>query len=447
MQESSGDGAGILLTNEDVSYYKVTPANQIKEKNRMDRIEKKSENEININTTTTQCCGSFHQSPKKGIIMSGVDDNIATSIEDTFKINGFVGPIDVLTQEEAHAALLEVVIELNIDGIDFYNKQKKAYYCCESSKLSSTNNNNSSNNTCNNVYHINVSNDRSRFKLHLILPTLDKIAHHPKIISMVRECLGNSNNLLLWSSDINIKPPNSKGYFAPHQDSTYAGLYPSSKCCTIWIALSDPVGVKEGCLSFYPQSISTMKQLPHHINENNESLSKSRIKNEEEESISSDGNNSNNNNNNMLSMGQYISKETLDNAVGTDITPISIPLRSGQMTIHAFNNVHYSSPNQSNSNRIGFALRYIDGNFVTRSNKSAVVKEMVTPIDIINYRSSTTTATPTCSNRIQNSTNTNANFDYEPRLPQTNLTNDDIQRMRIIRDEAMIREDTNYFSS
>jgi hypothetical protein len=72
---------------------------------------------------------------------------------------------------------------------------------------------------------------------------------------------------------------------------------------------------------------------------------------------------------------------------------------------------------------------------------------MVTPIDIINYRSSTTTATPTCSNRIQNSTNTNANFDYEPRLPQTNLTNDDIQRMRIIRDEAMIREDTNYFSS
>ena len=42
--------------------------------------------------------------------MSGVDDNIATSIEDTFKINGFVGPIDVLTQEEAHAAFIIIRI-------------------------------------------------------------------------------------------------------------------------------------------------------------------------------------------------------------------------------------------------------------------------------------------------------------------------------------------------
>merc|ERR1740130_2602824 len=206
-----------------------------------------------------------------------------------------------------------------------------------------------------------------------------------------------------------------------------------------------------------------MKQLPHNI-KNNESLSKSNINNkeeEEEESISSDGNNSNsninNNNNNMLSMGQYISKETIDNVVlAADVkTPISVPLRSGQMTIHSFYNIHYSGPNKSNSNRIGFALRYIDGNFVTRS-KSVVVKEMVTPIDIgidinINDRSSsttttTTTTTPTCcSNRIQN--NTITNFDYEPRLPQTNLiTNDDIQRMRVIRNEAMVREYTNYYS-
>ena len=76
---------------------------------------------------------------------------------------------------------------------------------------------------------------------------------------------------------------------------------------------------------------------------------------------------------------------------------------------------------------------------------------MVTPIDIdtnINdCSSSSTTTTPTCcSNCIQNTTI--PDFDYEPRLPQTNLiTNDDIQRMRIIRNEAMVREDTNYYSS
>jgi ectoine hydroxylase-related dioxygenase (phytanoyl-CoA dioxygenase family) len=348
----------------------------------------------------------------------------------------------VLTQEEAQAALLEVVTELNID-VD--NGQKAN---CPMIDDGIKNNKGNSSNTCNDD-HTSSNDDRSRFKLHLILPTLDKISHHPKIISMVRKCLGNTNNLLLWSSDINIKLPNTKGYFAPHQDSTYAGLYPPSKCCTIWIALSDPVGIKEGCLSFYPQSINTMKQLPHNI-KNDELLSKSNLNNQEEESISSAGNNSNSNsNNNMLSMGQYISKETIDNIVGTaDIkTPISIPLRSGQMTIHSFYNIHYSGPNKSNSNRIGFALRYIDGNFVTRS-KSAVVKEMVTPIDInIDDRSSSTTTTPTCcSNRIQN--NAYNNFDYEPRLPQTSLiANDDIQRMRIICNEAMIREDTNYFSS
>ena len=418
----------------------------------MDRIEKQSEEDGINNTTTTICSGDFH----KGIIISGEDDSIAAaSIEDTFQMNGFVGPIDALTQEEAQAALLEVVTELNID-ID-NNGQKANCPMIDDGDIRN-NKDNISNITCNDD-HTTSSNDdvRSRFKLHLILPTLDKIAHHPKIISMVRKCLGNTNNLLLWSSDINIKPPNSKGYFAPHQDSTYAGLYPPSKCCTIWIALSDPVGIKEGCLSFYPQSINTMKQLPHNI-KNNESLSKSNINNkEEEESISSDGNNSNsninNNNNNMLSMGQYISRETIDNVVrAADVKiPISVPLRSGQMTIHSFYNIHHSGPNKSNSNRIGFALRYIDGNFVTRS-KSAVVKEMVTPIDIdININdcssSSSSSSTPTCcSNCIQNTTI--PDFDYEPRLPQTNLiTNDDIQRMRIIRNEAMVREDTNYYSS
>lgn len=93
----------------------------------------------------------------------------------------------------------------------------------------------------------------SRFKLHLVLPFIDRIAHHPKLVSAVQQALG-SENLLLWSSDINIKGANTTHYFEPHQDSAYAGLSAATNCLTAWVALSDPVGVVDGCLQFYPQS-------------------------------------------------------------------------------------------------------------------------------------------------------------------------------------------------
>jgi len=107
-----------------------------------------------------------------------------------------------------------------------------------------------------------ASSKNNRFKLHLTLPEISIIAHHPVLVQAVQQAL-NSPNMWLWSSDINIKQPNSKGYFAPHQDATYAGLKPSSICLTAWIALSDPVGEQEGCLSFYPVS-HKCQQLPHH---------------------------------------------------------------------------------------------------------------------------------------------------------------------------------------
>ena len=93
-------------------------------------------------------------------------------------------------------------------------------------------------------------------------------------------------------------------------------------------------------------------------------------------------------NNNMLSMGQYVSKETLDKYFREESsnlpsaeavpTPVAIPLRAGQMTLHSFYSVHYSGPNRSTSSRVGFALRYIDGDVVTQSK--SVAREMVTPI-------------------------------------------------------------------
>ena len=72
-------------------------------------------------------------------------------------------------------------------------------------------------------------------------------------VAAVKDAL-SSENKWLWSFDINTKEERSTGFFAPHQDATYAGLSPSYQCLTAWLALSDPFGVNEGCFSSYPES-------------------------------------------------------------------------------------------------------------------------------------------------------------------------------------------------
>jgi ectoine hydroxylase-related dioxygenase (phytanoyl-CoA dioxygenase family) len=303
-------------------------------------------------------------------------------IEEEYNQNGFVGPIDVLTTEQAAEALKDVEREMQVEQEPEHEEQTIP----DSSHGYDT--------------------DR-RFKLHLILPSLDSIAHHPAIVSVVQTVL-RSDSILLWSSDINRKRSRSDGHFAPHQDSTYAGLHPPSQCVTVWVSLSDPVGVAEGCLSFYEQS-HTFGQLPH-------------------EQTKAD--------NNLLSLGQYVSPEVLKAALKKVATttqqPVSVPLRGGQMTVHDFLTVHQSGPNSSDNDRVGLALRYIDGSCVkqTKTKMPGGVKEMVTVIS---------------SKRTATKPSFQDDFDIEPRLPQ-HPTEDDVQRGRQARKEAMRREATNYFS-
>ena len=241
--------------------------------------------------------------------MNDVDD--IDDVVATFHSNGFVGPLHVISKEEAASALKEVRHELLIEG-------------------------------------------SSRFKLHLVLPFIDRIAHHPKLVSAVQQALG-SENLLLWSSDINIKGANTPHYFEPHQDSAYAGLSPATNCLTAWVALSDPVGVVDGCLQFYPQS-HKMGKLLHLKSQQNQ--------------------------NNLLSLGQYIDTDIIAKLQ----KPVWIPLRGGQATLHSFDIVHSSSPNESNKPRVGLALRYITQDVIqTKPNR-----EMAT---LISSTTSNTTIT------------------------------------------------------
>ena len=281
----------------------------------------------------------------------GTDDD---HIHKLFQRDGFIGPIDIISKEEAHDALIEVQNELS--------RQE--------------------------------SGNTSRFKLHLILPTISKIAHNPKLIEAVKAAL-NSNDIMLWSSDINTKQPNSSGFYAPHQDCAYAGLSPSCLVLTAWIALSHPVGEAEGCLQFYPGS--HMVKYPHYTDERN------------------DNNNNNAGDNNLLVMGQYIDKNTMT----TMNKPVSIELNGGQATLHSFDCVHASSPNTSNRPRVGLALRYMTN--TVRQTKP--IREMATWI---------------CGTRSKEY------FDLEPRLPE-DPSRDDVERGRVVQKDGLAREECNYF--
>jgi hypothetical protein len=196
---------------------------------------------------------------------------------------------------------------------------------------------------------------------------------------------------LLWSSDINVKKPNSSGFYAAHQDATYAGLFPSSSVLTVWVALSHPVGEREGCLAFYHES-HKLHQLPH----------KSEM-----------------NENNMLVLGQYIDADVIKQLNN----PVSIELRAGQATLHSFDCVHSSSPNNSDQPSVGWALRYMAGYVI----QTKPIREMATWI---------------CGSNDANS----IHFDLEPILPEC-LSIDDIKRGRDAQKESLLREESNYFAN
>ena len=251
---------------------------------------------------------------------------------------------------------------------------------------------------------------------------MDQIAHHPNLITAVKDAL-DSEDIWLWSSDINTKKEQSTNFFAPHQDATYSGLLPASQCVTVWVALSDPVGENEGCLSFYPGS-HMLGQLHHCVDKNN--------------------------NNNMLSVGQYIDATIMQ----TLKTPIAIPLRAGQATLHSFDCVHTSGPNNSCFPRVGLALRYMTRN-VKQTKPNG---EMATWICGINNRchddhEQSTLLSEENHNKMQErmsdmqaSSEQLHYFDVEPRLP-LHPAGSDVDRRRRAQKEAMKREDSNYFAT
>jgi ectoine hydroxylase-related dioxygenase (phytanoyl-CoA dioxygenase family) len=196
-----------------------------------------------------------------------------------------------------------------------------------------------------------------------------------------------STHVLLWSCDFNVKQPNTKMCFPPHQDATYAGLLPADQCVTAWVALSDPVGEEEGCLCFWEAS-HKKGQLSH---------------TEQPTDV-----------HNMLSRGQHVEDPLKEKDC------VAVALRGGEATLHNFYTVHRSGPNRSTLPRVGLAIRYMAASVV----QTGKVRETVTLI----------------SGSPQHD-----GFDLEPNLPLQNPTEVDVRIGKDAHAEAMRREAANYF--
>lgn len=161
-----------------------------------------------------------------------------------------------------------------------------------------------------------------RFKLHLLANWLADIVRHPAILDVVEQLIGP--NILCWSTDFFIKPPQDPSFVSLHQDCTYAGLTPFDGAVNVWLALT-PSTQASGCLQVIPGS-HQLGQLSHRQTDSKD---------------------------NMLFYGQTIEQPF------QQAQHVNIELQPGQASIHHMVIAHGSQPNTTHLPRIGFVLRYM----------------------------------------------------------------------------------------
>ena len=170
--------------------------------------------------------------------------------------------------------------------------------------------------------HFSPSPDPIRCRqLHLFFRWAYDLATHPAVLDAVGDILGP--DILVHSTTMFCKRPQDPSYVSWHQDGYYWNL-DTPQLASAWISLSDST-VENGCLRVIPGS-HKQGTIPH-----------------AESSISEL---------NMLTSG-------LEVAVDVDESRArNILLRAGEMSLHHVNIIHGSNSNRSNTERVGFAVRF-----------------------------------------------------------------------------------------
>lgn len=183
-------------------------------------------------------------------------------------------------------------------------------------------------------------------KPHLVSAWVDELAHHPTIIDLVEQILGP--DIVLWTSDWNVKRAGTGDYVPWHQDSPYWNLS-TDKVVTVWIAIGD-VTEANGAMEVV---------LGSHAN--------GRIG-----EINADG-------------SIYEAYETGQRTTDDDCmfpfahltdehgrSAVPVELKSGEFSIHDVNIVHGGGPNPSDHDRIGLGFRYISADTRYLGNMDSV---------------------------------------------------------------------------
>ena len=163
-----------------------------------------------------------------------------------------------------------------------------------------------------------------RNNVHYISPLFDQVCHNSKILDAVESIIGK--DILVGGTTLFIKDPESKGFVSWHQDAKYIGFEPYN-WVTAWLAITD-ANEKNGCMRMWA---GTHKEK---IREHKDTFNES----------------------NLLTRGQTIQNVPLDKTIPNE-------LKAGQLSLHHPMIVHGSTPNRSNSRRIGFVIQsYIGAN-------------------------------------------------------------------------------------
>ncbi len=158
-------------------------------------------------------------------------------------------------------------------------------------------------------------------QLHLYFRWAYDLATHPAILDAVEDILGP--NILVHSTTMFSKRPQDRSYVSWHQDGYYWSL-DTPQLTSAWVALTDST-VQNGCMRVVPGSHKwgTLRHAESSISRNN-----------------------------LLASGLEVAVD-IEESQARDIS-----LKAGQMSIHHVNIVHGSNANRSDTNRIGFAIRY-----------------------------------------------------------------------------------------
>jgi non-heme Fe2+,alpha-ketoglutarate-dependent halogenase len=214
---------------------------------------------------------------------------IAPDLAERFRTDGFAFPVNALTAAEAEQALAECHTYLRTASAAGGALARYATFP----------------------------------KIHLVSAWADRIVHHPAILDAAAALLGP--DLLVWSTNLFIRPAHSGSSLAWHQDAVYLGLNGFQQhAARVWVALTDTT-VANGTMR-YARGSHARGTLPHEF-------SGSGLED--------------------IMRGEEITVD-IDEASAVDVV-----LQAGQCSMHHLAMAHCSGPNHTADGRFNLAIDYV----------------------------------------------------------------------------------------